>query len=406
MGKWAILEIRKLADFNPRESLAKGAAAKKVPMDCLRAFERKISCFEYSKYVSGPKFKNGDTLLAKITPCLENGKTAFVDILDKDEVASGSTEFIVLRPINGTTPLFLYYLARSPAFRKKAICCMEGTSGRKRVNESSLKLQALPIPSSVEQAKIANILDVLDSKIELNNRINAELEAMAKLLYDYWFVQFDFPDDNGRPYKSSGGKMGYSSTLKRKIPHGWEVTSLWKIADYFNGLALQKLRPICDEYFPVIKIKEMNDGFSESTEKARKNISVGAIVNNGDVLFSWSATLKVMIWAKGTGALNQHIFKVTSKEYPRSFYYFELLRYLDHFKMMAERRKTTMGHITQDHLKQSRISLPPLPLIKKLDILLAPMFDKILLLEQENEELIKLRDWLLPLLMNGQVKIP
>lgn len=262
---------------------------------------------------------------------------------------------------------------------------------------------SLRVPDILCQKGIADVLSVIDAKIELNNRINAELEAMAKTLYDYWFVQFDFPFDfaqgkpvtNGKPYKTSGGKMVYSPILKREIPGGWEICSLWNIAKYFNGLAMQKYRPTDEEFLPVIKIREMNEGFSESTEKARTVLPKEAIVNDGDVLFSWSATLDVKIWSQGRGALNQHIFKVTSEKYPKSFYYFELMNYLHHFKMMAELRKTTMGHITLDHLKQAKICLPPLNLLKQADQFIEPIFKKHLILEKEIRTLSSIRDWLL-----------
>jgi len=270
---------------------------------------------------------------------------------------------------------------------------------------TNFKIIDFPLVNIDIQKKIASILSTLDKKIELNNQINQKLESMAKTLYDYWFVQFDFPDVDGKPYKSSGGKMVYSEELKRGIPLGWEVDSLWNIADYFNGLAMQKHRPTTKEFLRVIKIKEMNEGFSDKTEHAKIDINEKAIVNNGDILFSWSATLDVKIWTQGIGALNQHIFKVTSKKYPKTFFYFELLNYLQHFKMMADKRKTTMGHITQEHLKQSRIVIPPNNLIKILDKKLKPMLDKKVLLEVENQKLTQLRDWLLPMLMNGQVKV-
>jgi type I restriction enzyme S subunit len=200
----------------------------------------------------------------------------------------------------------------------------------------------VPTPDKIELENISNVLSALDSKIELNNKINKELETMAKTLYDYWFVQFDFPNENGKPYKSSGGKMVYSKELKREIPEGWEIDSLWNIATYFNGLAMQKHRPTNDNKLRVIKIKEMNEGFGDYTEYAKADVLKEAIINNGDILFSWSASLDVIIWDKGIGALNQHIFKVSSKKYPRSFYYYELINYLKHFKMMADLRKTTM----------------------------------------------------------------
>ncbi len=229
---------------------------------------------------------------------------------------------------------------------------------------------------------------------------------MAKTLYDYWFVQFDFPDSNGKPYKTSGGKMVWNEELKRKIPLDWEVKTLLDIAIFTNGLACQKFRPNeNEEFYRVIKIREMGTGFTENSEFVSLNIPEKVVVYNGDILFSWSATLDVKIWTGGTGGLNQHIFKVTSKNYPKSYYYFELLNYLQHFKMMAELRKTTMGHITQDHLRESRITIPPKGLINELDKVLNPILEKKVKLNIENQELASLRDWLLPMLMNGQVKV-
>ena len=149
----------------------------------------------------------------------------------------------------------------------------------------------------------------------------------------------------------------------------------------------------------------MHEGFSVNSELVTPDIPKKAIIENGDVLFSWSASLEVQIWSGGKGALNQHIFKVTSDKYPKSFYYYQLVNYLQHFKMMAENRKTTMGHITQEHLKQSRIVLPPVELTEKLEKIIAPIFEKIMVNNIESQTLTELRDWLLPMLMNGQVKV-
>ncbi|MFA7136621.1 MAG: restriction endonuclease subunit S [Bacteroidales bacterium] len=266
-------------------------------------------------------------------------------------------------------------------------------------------LREIQVPNLPNSQIVAKVLSDLDAKIELNNRINRELEAMAKTLYDYWFVQFDFPNEQGKPYKSSGGKMVYNAELKRKIPEGWEVKTLLDIATYINGFACQNYRPTNEDYLPVIKIREMRDGITENTEKVKADIPDKLIVNDGDVLFSWSASLEVMIWSGGKGALNQHIFKVTSKKYPRSFYYYQLIWYLQHFKMIAELRKTTMGHITQDHLKQSRIVIPPSKIVRALDEKLYPIQEKQILLHKQNQQLSELRDWLLPMLMNGQVTV-
>ena len=284
---------------------------------------------------------------------------------------------------------------------------LKSTSGSTFPNLTNdiLKSFKVLIPNEIEAEKINNFLKNLDTKIEINNKINQELEQMAKTLYDYWFVQFDFPNEQGKPYKSSGGKMLYSEELKREIPDGWEVGTLLDIATYTNGLACQKHRPTTDEYLPVIKIREMRDGFTANTEKVKKDIPEKLIVNNGDILFSWSASLDVIIWSGGKGGLNQHIFKVTSDKFPKSFYYFQLIWYLQHFKMIADLRKTTMGHITQDHLKQSRIAIPPIEIVNQLDKILNPIQKKQVIINQENQELTALRDWLLPMLMNGQVRV-
>ena len=231
---------------------------------------------------------------------------------------------------------------------------------------------------------------------------------MAKQLYNYWFVQFDFPNEEGKPYKSSGGKMVWNEKLKREIPFGWHCGNLFEIAVFTNGLACQKFRPKDDEAsLPVIKIREMHDGISADTEKVTPNIPESVKVYNGDVLFSWSASLEVMLWAYGPGGLNQHIFKVTSaNDFPKSFFYFQLLDYVDVFKKMAEARKTTMGHITQDHLQQSAIAIPDnKDIADRFEELISPIFNQIIKLHEEILNLTKQRDKLLPLLMNGQVSV-
>lgn len=218
-------------------------------------------------------------------------------------------------------------------------------------------------------------------------------------------MQFDFPDKNGKPYKSSGGKMIWNDELKREIPTGWEVGTLLDIAEYINGLPCQKYRPTSKDSLRVIKIKEMHEGFSSETELVRPDIPQKAIIENGDVLFSWSASLEVQIWTRGKGALNQHIFKVVSDKYPKSFFYYQLINYLHHFKMMAENRKTTMGHITQEHLQQSRIVIPPVELTIELEKHITPIFIGKINNEVQNQELSELRNWLLPMLMTGQVRV-
>ena len=202
--------------------------------------------------------------------------------------------------------------------------------------------------------------------------------------------------------------MVWNEKLKRKIPEKWLCGNLFEVATFTNGLACQKYRPQDGETsLPVIKIREMHDGITSETEEVTTNIPENVKVYNGDVLFSWSASLEVMLWAYGLGGLNQHIFKVTSaNEFPKSFYYFQLLDYVAVFKKMAEARKTTMGHITQDHLQQSTIAIPnEKSIANKFEERVSPIFKQIVKLQEEISALIKQRSELLPLLMNGQVSV-
>lgn len=310
---------------------------------------------------------------------------------------------------NKIDPRYLYLLLTQPTITDYIGNIADtAVSAYPSINPSDLSSLCFMFPDHAIQKTIADIWNNYDRKIELNRAINQNLEAMAKQLYDYWFVQFDFPNEEGKPYKSSGGKMVWNEKLKREIPFGWHCGNLFEIAVFTNGLACQKFRPKDDEAsLPVIKIREMHDGISADTEKVTPNIPESVKVYNGDVLFSWSASLEVMLWAYGLGGLNQHIFKVTSaNDFPKSFFYFQLLDYVDVFKKMAEARKTTMGHITQDHLQQSAIAIPDnKDIADRFEELISPIFNQIIKLHEEILNLTKQRDKLLPLLMNGQVLV-
>lgn len=266
--------------------------------------------------------------------------------------------------------------------------------------------RVVDIPYDAQRHLIGSIREV-DSKISLNTCICAELESMAKTLYDYWFTQFDFPDENGKPYRSSGGEMVWNDQLKREIPKGWSVDNLYSIAEPINGLACQKYRPKESEAeLPVVKIKEMHEGITADTEKVSASIPEKHKIFDGDILFSWSATLEVMYWFGGDAGLNQHIFKVVPiNGFSKEYVYHQFSAYVINFVKMAEARKTTMGHITTDHLEQSRIALPPSEIIQAFSKIVAPIHEKIGHCQKENRELTKLRDWLLPMLMNGQATV-
>ena len=345
------------------------------------------------------RYQRGDVLIANIRPYLK--KVWFADI-----DGGASSDVLVFRAKEGHSPSFLYAVLLQDSFFDYV---MQGAKGSKmpRGDKEQILRYEMPILSCSEES-IGTFFLNLDQKIRLDEQINQNLETMAKQLYDYWFVQFDFPNEEGKLYKSSGGEMLWNDKLKRNIPVGWHCGNLFEIAVFTNGLACQKFRPKDDEVpLPVIKIREMHDGISVDTEEVTSNIPESVKVYNGDVLFSWSASLEVMLWAYGLGGLNQHIFKVTSaNDFPKSFYYFQLLDYVDVFKKMAEARKTTMGHITQDHLQQSTIAIPDnKDIADKFEELISPIFKQIVKLQEEISNLIKQRDELLPLLMNGQITI-
>lgn len=307
----------------------------------------------------------------------------------------------VVKTVN---PFFIYYYLSN----KKAIFQqLAGKTTTPILSKSDFEEIEIPIPNKEEQDRIVSILSEIDAKIDNNNAIAAELEGMAKELYNYWFVQFDFPDENGKPYKSSGGKMVWNEELKREIPAGWEVGNLYSIAEPINGLACQKYRPAKGkDSLPVVKIKEMHTGITAETERASSNIPPKNRISSGDILFSWSATLEVMFWFGCDAALNQHIFKVVpANGYTKEYVYHQYSAYVINFVKMADARKTTMGHITTDHLEQSKIVLPPINIVHQFSLASGPLYKKIENCQQESAELASLRDFLLPMLMNGQVKV-
>ena len=298
---------------------------------------------------------------------------------------------------------YLFAVLRSEFIQKKIANFHVGIA-IPHFKKSDLDNLLIPVPDKKIQFKIGDLFCQLSEKIELNNKINTELESMAKTLYAYWFLQFEFPNEEGKPYKSSGGKMIWNEQLRREIPVGWEIGNLCDIADFINGLACQKYRPVNDtEKLPVIKITEMHDGITDNTEFVRSDIPENNIINDGDILFSWSATLETMIWTGGKCGLNQHIFKVIPKNISKYYVFMQLSSYIGNFVKMAEARKTTMGHITTDHLKQSKIALPNKAIVEIFDKKIASIFQMIIKNNQEKKELMNVRDFLLPLLMNGQV---
>lgn len=380
MTEWREQTLSEFMHFNPRTPLLKGSIAKKVAMEHLASFNRKIQGYEEDIFKGGAKFKNGDTLVARITPCLENGKTAYVDFLVDKEVAFGSTEFIVLRAKEGISDSkFIFYLAISDEFRDTAIQLMSGSSGRQRVETEALKQKVFSLPPLPEQKAIAEVLSSLDDKIDLLTRQNKTLEDLGQAFFRKWFVE-DASED-------------------------WEEKGLDEIADFLNGLPLQKYPYKSGKPMNVIKIKELNSGYSENTDICSSDVPEKYIVHPGDVIFSWSGSLVVDIWKYGVGALNQHLFKVTSDKYPKWFYYYWIKNYLPEFRIIAESKATTMGHIQRGHLSEAKVLVPRDDELNTMDETLQPLIEKI---ERNNTQILtlqKLRDTLLPKLISGEVRV-
>ena len=412
MSKWRKKQLQEIAFLKPTETLKKGDIAPNIPMANIKEFQRDVVKIDYGEFRGGTKFRNGDTLLAKITPCLENGKTAFVNCLQEDEIGFGSTEFIVLRAKENIDERFLYYLSISPEFRKQAISLMEGTSGRKRVNENALKISDFLIPDFEEQKKIANILSAIDDKISLNNQINQELEAMAKTLYDYWFVQFDFPDQNGNPYKSSGGKMVYHPELKREIPEGWGVEDL---KDFESKIITGKTpsRANSDNFggeIPFITIGDIRGNtFIYSTSETLTDLGASVQQNKylpeGSLCVSCIATVGEIGFTTEWSHTNQQINSIVFEDETNRYYlYFALKNYFENANASAK-TGNTFANMNKEDFSGIRIILPSKEIKNNFHEISEPYFAQIKCLQGQNQELIQFRDWLLPMLMNGQVKV-
>ncbi|EIZ9872224.1 restriction endonuclease subunit S [Escherichia coli] len=298
-------------------------------------------------------------------------------------------------------PLFLAYYTRTNFF-KSAITSVAGTNIN-NLNQDILGNIMIPHYSIGIQKSIVAVLTSIDEKIAINNRINAELEAMAKTLYDYWFVQFDFPDANGKPYKTSGGRMEYNATLKREIPAGWAVNTLSQIANITMGQS-----PAGESYnedgIGTLFFQGSTDfGWLFPTPR-QYTTSPTRMAKKGDILLSVRAPVGDMNIANADCCIGRGLAALNSKSRSDGFLFY-VMKY---FKQVFERRNaegTTFGSMTKDDLHSLQVVCPEPGLLKRYDDIVSEYNKMIFTRSLENQDLIKLRDWLLPILMNGQVKI-
>lgn len=299
-----------------------------------------------------------------------------------------------LIPKGNNDPHFVYYLLKD---KVRSLKSQTQGSVFDTITKATFDRIECADYSEEDQHRIASILSSLDRKIELNNKINADLEEMAQAIFKNWFVDFE-PFKDGKFVDSELGM----------IPEGWKVGRLTEIASYMNGLAMQKFPPENNEdSLPVLKIKELGQGFcGPDSDRCSCNIKDECKIHNGDVIFSWSGTLLVDIWCGGDCGLNQHLFKVTSKDYPKWFYYYWTKLHLQEFIHIAKDKAVTMGHIKRGHLEEAMVAIPDNDSMEKAHELFEPILSKMISLRLESSRLSLLRDTLLPRLMSGELEIP
>ena len=327
------------------------------------------------------QFKKNDILYSEIRPA--NKRYAFIDFESTDYIAS--TKLMVIRSNDKVLPKYLYYVLQSKEMVEVLQMLAESRSGTfPQITFSELAIQTILLPEIRKQSKIVDFLESIDSKIALNRRINDNLEQQAQTLFDYYF--------------SADSK--YLSDSERGV--------LTNIAVYLNGLAMQKFPPTDSEHsLPVLKIKELGQGKCDNnSDRCSNDIDSNYVIDNGNIIFSWSGTLMVDVWCGGKCGLNQHLFKVTPlQDHPQWFIYYWTIRHLNTFKLIAKDKAVTMGHIKRVDLEKAEVIIPNKYSLVEMNAQIEPLYQSIINNRLQIAELETLRDALLPKLMSGELKI-
>lgn len=349
---------------------------------------KSVDAEDAEKYI----LKENDIVFARTGN--STGRSYFYEKQHGTFVYAGFLIKFSLDPHKVNPRILKYYTHSKPYFDWVNSFDTGGTRGN--INAKTYGDMEIELPSRKVQDKISSLLSSLDRKIELNNKINADLEEMAQTIFKNWFVDFE-PFKDGKFVESELGM----------IPEGWKVGRLTDIASYLNGLAMQKFPPENkNESLPVLKIKELGQGFCNmDSDRCSSNIKNEYKIHNGDVIFSWSGTLLVDIWCGGDCGLNQHLFKVTSNDYPKWFYYYWTKYHLKEFIHIAKDKAVTMGHIKRGHLEEALVVIPDTKSLSKANELYIPLLENIISLRLESSRLSALRDTLLPKLMSGELEV-
>ena len=389
-SEWRTIRAADFIDFNPRLSLKKGDIATKVAMDKLKPFTKKIPETEKAEFNGGAKFCNGDTVMARITPCLENGKTAYVDMLDDGEIGFGSTEFIVMRAKTEISdPQFVYYTAINPVFRNVAIKSMVGSSGRQRVQQSVLEELELSVPDLDEQRRIGDFLARIDEKIALNDRINDNLQQQAAALFESWFVNYD-PWDGVQPSEWKNAPLGSFVEIKRG-------GSPRPIQDFLSdsGLRWLKISDVTSLSSPfVLEIKE-----HIKEEGLRKTVFLHA----GELVLSNSATPGIPKILDVDTCIHDGWLYFPKSELSKYYLYL----FFKHIRkeLVALGNGSVFTNLKTDILKAFPATKADESALKEFDALVTPLFDAMLNADRENFKLAAMRDALLPKLMSSEIDV-
>jgi len=420
-GEWETVPLGELYDFSSGLSKPRSEFGSGYPF---LAFKDVFYSFfvpkELSQLVNSTdqerarcSVRRGDVFLTRTSETMNELGMSCVALRDiPNATFNGFTKRLRPKIDDKVVPEYAGYYFRSSRFRQ-SVTAMSSMSTRASLNNEMLARLSIDLPPLQEQVAIGHILGTLDDKIELNRRMSETLEAMTRALFKSWFVDFD-------PVraKMDGRDPGLPKHIADlfpdclvdselgEIPEGWETKPLDEVAHFQNGLALQKFRPKPDEArLPVVKIAQLRSGKADRGEWATADLKPECIIDDGDVVFSWSGSLLVRVWCGGRAALNQHLFKVTSENYPRWFFSGAILSHLPEFRRIAAGKATTMGHIQRRHLTDAICVVPTDNVLAVADPLFSGLVDRSVANETENSHLVKLRDTLLPKLVSRELRL-
>ena len=401
--EWKEVTLGDFMQCNPKRTIKKGQKARKITMDLLIPHSKTIRNWNYEPYSGGAKFQNGDTIMARITPCLENGKHAFVSILNKGEIAYGSTEYFVFCGKEDVSDNdFVYYLTKTPLFRDTAIKSMVGSSGRQRAQMDVLENLKMLVPKDIsDQRRIASILSSLDRKIELNNKINADLEEMAQTIFKNWFVDFE-PFKDGKFVDSELGM----------IPEGWKVGCLGDMGTIVCGKTPSKAN---SNYYggdiPFIKIPDMHGNvFVESSEDRlteQGSLSqIKKLIPPYSLMVSCIATVGLVSINTKPSHTNQQINTIIPHNKSALFYLYQYIKNNEELLKNMGRGGTTTLNVNTKSFSNIRLLIPSEIALEQFHRVVEGLFKKIELNLHESRTLSLLRDTLLPRLMSGELEVP